>query len=492
MFAENRSRRTLSTDFLLLPKIGFSLLVVLLVTKVVGVIMRGPSPLVFDAGQYWDLGGLVSGGDWLLMTKPIAFRTPAYPWFIGAVRTVFTNPLFVLVCLQGLLWLGTIGLTAAMAVDLSGDRRAAWIVLGVATAMISSVTYVATVLTETLFVFSLVLHLWSIVRFTRRPSVAGGFLVGATLGLAILTRPVAMLIWIADAIYLIVSWFWLRDDRATQLCRRRGMVCVAFAGLVTLGCISPWLARNHAMFGKIMLTEFVGRNIWIVTFQDGSGAGLEMPESEHATRLRMQLGDPVWQQMHTEQSWRHTWTMSKALTASGMDDPSGDRLMSSVATDAIADSPVVFGEKTFRRLVNFWRTRATELPTQVADLPPEVGISERLFAGEPTWGVKVAPVATAIRYRWSNWLSGNTFLMFVTVAATMLLIWRRSTRAAGLWIAAILAYFSTVTSVLEIPGYRYRMIVEPVMLLAIAVAITVAIIPRLFSPDAPAESIRNE
>lgn len=473
---------------MLLRKIGFSLLVVLLVAKVAGVILRGPSPLVLDAGYYWELGGLVSQGDWLLMARPIAFRTPAYPWFVGAVRSIFPNPLFALVCLQGVLWLATVGLTVAMAVDLTRDRRAAWIVLGITTAMISSVTYVTAVLTETLFVFSLVLHLWTVARFTRRPSVLGGILVGATLGLSILTRPIAMLIWIADAIYIMTSWYWVHDERATHLCRRRGIICVALAALVTLGCISPWLARNHTMFGKVMLTEFVGRNLWIVTFQDGSGAGLPMPESDNAKTLQSQLGDPVWPRMLADQTWRDTWTLSKALTASGMDDPSGDRLMKSVATDAISKSPAAFGKKTVRRLVNFWRTRATELPPQVADLSPDPGISETLFAGQPIWGVKVAPVDTAIRYRWSNWLSGNTFLMFVTAAATMLMIWHRPTRAAGLWMAAILAYFSTVTSVLEIPGYRYRLIVEPVMLLVIAVAVT----PRLFPPDESTETTLNE
>jgi hypothetical protein len=469
---------------LLLRKFAFSLLVLLLITKVVAVIMRGPSPLVLDAAAYWDLGGLVSQGDWWLMAKPIAYRTPGYPWLIGSVRWIFDSPLFVLVCLQGVLWIATIILTAMMAVDLSGDRRSAWIVLGVATVMISSVTYIAAVLTETLFVFAFLLHLWMVVRFARRPSLAGGLLVGATLGLAILTRPVAMLIWIADAVYLIASWYWIPDHRSPDRCRRRELICVAFAALVTIGCVSPWLARNHAMFGKAMLTEFVGRNLWIVTFQDGSGAGLPMPDSESAGKIKTQLGDSVWPSMESDQSWRDTWTMSKALNASGMDDPAGDRLMKTVAKDAIFDSPTTFGKKTARRLVNFWRTRATELPIQVADLVPDAELSKKLFAGQPVWGVKVAPVDTAIRHRWSNWLPGNTFLMFATAAATMLMIWRRPTRAAGLWIAAMLVYFSTVTAVLEIPAYRYRMIIEPLVLLAVAVAIT----PLLFPPDEPTEA----
>ena len=440
--------------------------------------MRGPSPIVLDAGMYWELGGLVADGDWLLMQRPIAYRTPAYPWLIGLFRTVFEEPLFALVCFQGALWVATIGLTTAMAIDLSGTRRIAWIVVGVSVAMISSVTYVATVLTETLFVFLIVSHLWIVSRFCRRPTVAGGVLVGLTLGVAILTRPVAMLVWVADAIYLVTRWYWIQDPSAIALCRKRGWICVALAAIVTVGCVSPWLARNHAMFGKVMLTEFVGRNLWIVTFQEDSGAGLALPRTENGDQLERQLGETSWDRMAGDQTWRETWSVSKALTACGMDDPAGDRLMKAVAIDAIKESPGTFAKKTFRRWINFWRTRATELPTQVADLKPHGQSLANDFAGQPIWGVKVAPVDTAIRYRWSNWLTGNTLLMFATAAATMLLIVCRPTRAVGLWLGATVSYFATVTAVLEIPAYRYRMIVEPVVLLILALALT-----HLMPPD---------
>ncbi|WP_145220085.1 glycosyltransferase family 39 protein [Planctomycetes bacterium TBK1r] len=457
-------------------KIGFFLLLGLLIAKVVGVVMRGPSPMVLDARFYWELGGLVADGDWLLMQRPVAYRTPAYPWLIGLFRAACSDPLFALVCFQSVLWIATIGLIAALAAEISRSRRVVWVVVALAIPMLCSAVYVTTVLTETLFVFSVVLHLWTVARFTRQPTVAGGVFVGLTLGLAILTRPVAMLVWIADVVYVITCWYWIANPATKHLCRRRGWICVMLAGIVTVACVGPWLARNHALFGKAMLTEFVGRNIWIVTFQDGSGAGLELPDTDGAAQLKTQMGDGVWATLSDEQSWRHTWTVSNALTASGMDDPSADRLMKRVATDAIAEEPLQFARKAVRRLVNFWRTRATEIPAQLADLAADgtatrEQLSEKFYGGQPVWGIKVPPVDTALRHRWSNWLAGNTLLMFATLASTMLLIWRRPTRAAGLWLGAILGYFATVTAVLEIPAYRYRMIVEPIVLLVIALAI---------------------
>ncbi|MCO8124209.1 glycosyltransferase family 39 protein [Stieleria sp. TO1_6] len=459
-------------------KWGLILLVGLLVVKVAGVIARGPSPIVLDAAGYWELGGLVSGGDWFLTQKEIAYRTPGYPWLIGLLRSTVADPLFALVCVQGMLWIATIGLIAWMAVDLTGDRRAAYPVLGLALLMISSVTYVTTVLSETLFTFLLVLHLWSVARFTRAPTVIGGVLMGATLGLAILTRPIAMLIWIADLVYLVVSWFWVRDDRVKQLCVIRGTICLLIAATVTIASITPWLVRNQAMFGKMMLTEFVGRNLWIVTFQDGSGAGLAMPDSRAAEQLKDQVGQPAWSTLAAEEAWRDTWTVSHALTAAGMDDAAADRLMKQTAIDAIKAAPGVFAVKAGRRLINFWRTRATELPSQVADFPvtgdaDKAALARDLYAGQSIWGVTVAPVDTAIRYRASNWLLGNTLLMLLTGLSTMLLIWRRPTRAAGLWLAAVMGYFAVITAVLEIPAYRYRMILEPIVLLVLVAALCV-------------------
>ena len=471
-------------------RFGLWLLVALLIVKVIGVIARGPSPLVLDAGEYWALGERVAGGDVLLMGEAIAYRTPGYPWLVGAVQAVFPQPLFVLVCLQGVLWLGTIGWTALIARDLSERPQAVAMVLAAAVLMVSSVTYTATVLTETLFTFLLMAHLWSVERYARAPSVVGGVWVGLTLGLTILTRPVAMLLWVADAIYLSGRWCLARRAAPEKPPWRRRLAGVAVAVVVAVACVSPWLARNRALFGRAMLTEFVGRNVWIVTFQDGSGAGLGWPQSDAGDRLARQLDGPVWDGMIADGSWRHTWTVSRALTAAGLDDPTADRLMKQVAVDAIAEAPVVFARKAGRRWVNFWRTRATDLPPQAADLSPRQRAAmaakwgEDPFAGREVWGVKVAPIDTALRVRWSNWLTGNTLLMFVTVAAVMLLLGYRDSRAAGLWLAAILGYFSGITAALEIPDYRYRLIVEPIVL----VAIVAAAAPILFSPDPHSET----
>ncbi|MCC9599654.1 glycosyltransferase family 39 protein [Stieleria sp. JC731] len=474
-----------------------TILLLLLLVKVAAVVARGPSPLIWDAKYYWELGQSVAGGDLLLTGHEVAYRTPGYPWMLGVINAISAEPLWMLACVQGILWVATVGITAELARLISGDRRTALLVMVVSTGMVSSVTYTTTVLSETLFTFLVMLHLYTVARFVRQPSPPTGGLVGFTLAMAMLTRPVAMLLWIADVIFLLARFFWRhrsgsqdssshdagnREDVTHSKSwpspdRRQAIVGCAIAALVTVVCVMPWLLRNQAIFGKLMMTEFVGRNIWIVTFQDGSGAELEFPSTDAGSALRHALGEERWDDLQSDQRWRETWTVSKSLTAAEIDDAQGDRLMKDVAFDAIKQSPSPFAKKTVRRIFNFWRTRATELPESFVEvaasskLSPEE-ISQTQYSGQSIWGVRVALIDTALRYRLSNSLLANTFLMLLTGLATMLMLYSPATRASGLWLLLVLAYFTFVTAVLEIPGYRYRMIVEPVALAVIAIAAT--------------------
>ena len=456
------------------------LILALLIAKVAGVVARGPSPIVMDAKGYWELGEMAAGGDWLLKDAPIAYRTPMYPWLIAAVRLGFDRSLFPLVLIQSVLWLATIGLVAVMSVWWTGDRRNGWLTLALAIPMVSSVTYVSAVLTETLFVFLVVAHLAATMGLARRPSIGAGLLVGMTLGAAVLTRPIAMLLWIPGIFYLILVWYFLPHERGAP-CRKRGWMSILLSVLVCTAMVTPWMLRNQSMFGNPFLTEFVGRNIWIVAFQEGSGTGLDLPESESAEALKDSIGEE-WKTLAESGRWRDTWTISNALTASGVDDARADQMMKAVALEALNGNRSTSLYKAARRCINFWRTRATVIPKQVADLEATPDRSEELFAGEEAlWGVKVAPIDTALRFRASNSLFANTLVMIAVIAGTILLIGWRKTRAGALWFGLVLVYFGTITGLLEIPAYRYRMVVEPLMLMVFVAAFS----PFLFrtAPD---------
>jgi hypothetical protein len=158
------------------------------------------------------------------------------------------------------------------------------------------------------------------------------------------------------------------------------------------------------------------------------------------------------------------------LTQSGLNDADSDQLMKQVAFDAIRDNSTVFVYKALRRTVNFWRCAATELPAQGSESGP--------YFGQHTWKRVLPPLEWAIDHRWSQSVLCNTILMIVLVASLIVLVGSPSTRPYGVWLSLILAYFCIITGALEIPAYRYRMVVEPIVSLVIGSALAVLLSRR--------------
>lgn len=443
-----------------------SLLAILLAgIKLAVVASWGPGPTPPDAVQYLELGRSVAAGDVWLMDHPIGYRTPAYPWFIGLFATFSRDPGTALVIAQAVLQALTMILAASLGtqltVGLGVDRRWAFATtLWLLTPTISSTVYVNVALGESLFTFLLLLHLVAVLAVHSRPTKSRAAWAGITLGVALLSRPIVMLVWLPHA--MLTLWPGRGGDPAGQnpvppwwRIGRRWLLAAGLVGLV----LCPWMVRNRVLFGDAFLTQFVGRNLWIVTFQPGSGAGLPLPDSPAAADVIAPLGLTVAEANADDPPadlapWRLTWTVSRALDQTGVPDPDIDAAMKSVAWDAARQSPVEFAFKAFRRCVNFWRATATDLPV-ASDVSGWTG----------SW----------IDHRWSQSLGFNTLLLLVMLASWLVLLGHPETRARGLWVGGVLAYFAVVTGVLEIPDYRYRMVVEPVVAATIgAAAVTLA------------------
>lgn len=228
-----------------------------------------------------------------------------------------------------------------------------------------------------------------------------------------------------------------------------------FSHLFTAACVLllftiPWACRNHLMFGRPSLTEFAGRNLWIVTFQDGSGAGLALPQSLASQELTQRL-------LHspTPIDATATWSVSNQLTHSGLSDAQADRLMKQVCIDAIQEEPRQFATKMLRRIINYWRCANTDLLTQ--------GTSSEGLTPQQTWNQDVVWSKRLLDVRASQSVLCNTILAIVMGLALGCLLVNHSTRPAAIWLSLVLAYFSVVTGTLEIPDYRYRLIIEPII-----------------------------
>ena len=140
--------------------------------------------------------------------------------------------------------------------------------------------------------------------------------------------------------------------------------------------------------------------------------------------------------------------------------------MKQVARDAIATHPQLFAKQAFRRIVNFWRCAATDLPQQGG---------EQNYRGQQAWHYEVPPIDWAIEHRFSQSVWGNTLLTAILGLATMVLIVNYPTRPYGIWLLLIFSYFAVVTGMLEIPAYRYRMVIEPLVAMTMGGAAAVVL-----------------
>ncbi len=448
------------------------LLLALITVKTAPVVLRGPVPLERDSMGYWHLSTLVMEGDVLMLSEPIAYRTPVYPWFLAVLRTLAgPNALWIISLVQGFLLVAAVAIAARLASRITRLTLAAPCTLVAALPGVSALTFSTAMLSEPLFVFLLMVNLAAVFNYADNGGMSRAIWAAITFALALLTRPVVLMLWVAHLV--LIAWMAWRRRRAAKPLSNLGhrrlpihrVAHLLVAGATVLLFCSPWLLRNQYLFGETFLTEFLGRNIWIVTFQDGSGTGLSLPQSDAADQLRLRL-----ERVDAEQQWQGTWGVSNALVQSGLRDPDADRLMQRVAFDAIDTDPASFLRKAFRRCVNFWRCAATDLPSQ--------GLKSGPYYNQTYWNRPVPLIEWAIEHRWSRSVAGNTLLMFLLFASLLVLLIRPVTRPQGLWLALILGYFSVLTGVLEIPAYRYRMVVEPLVCMVMGSAFAVLLSRR--------------
>lgn len=189
------------------------------------------------------------------------------------------------------------------------------------------------------------------------------------------------------------------------------------------------------MFGQAKMTEFVGRNIWIVTYQGGAGAGLSLPTTSESKDLLQRVSSQV------DVDITRTWQVSAALTESGLDDVRTDQLMQKVALQSIQLQPGHWCMMALRRWVNFYRCVSDELPV--------IGIA---WLSHRLW--------------WCN------LWMLLGSIAVIRGLMNPMSRAWMIWLLGLVLYFGLITALVEIPDYRYRMIAEPLFVIMMVIGIS--------------------
>lgn len=196
-----------------------------------------------DAEGYIQLAKNLLAGNGFSMAESApfildGFRTPMYPVFLAGILFVFKNLYFV-----SLIQIFLFAVCAVMVYRLGKD------VLGSKTALAGSLILILEPtmaywntqwITETLFLFLLVLGLYFFVEFYKKGSFLNVFFSALFLGFATLTRPAGQGLWV---IFLVLFLFFIKKFNWKFVLISLAVFIASFVAVV-----SPWLIRNKIYF----------------------------------------------------------------------------------------------------------------------------------------------------------------------------------------------------------------------------------------------------
>ncbi|TCZ73584.1 glycosyltransferase family 39 protein [Paenibacillus albiflavus] len=209
--------------------------------------------------------------------RPTVFITPAFPAFIAVLMKfigegyvleqtiriiqtlIMTFCLYMLYVIGKRIWNERVGLWAA---GISAFYLPLWLVSNF-------------ILTEALFVLSLMLLVYCALRAKEQPTIGWAVAFGLAWVFATYVRPTIAL-W--PGIFLLLLLVW------RQIPWRKVMMCGVVAAIVFVGCLAPWWVRNYEVSGGqfIPLTKSSGNPLLLGTFPYGLPS-LEEQRTWHKT-----------------------------------------------------------------------------------------------------------------------------------------------------------------------------------------------------------------
>jgi hypothetical protein len=258
------------------PGLGFSILIGFLL-RLFWIISVHPDPTdgrFDDTAWYRGAAHFIANGDGYVnpyVGTPTAGWPPGYPYFLGAVFSVFGEGITATAVANLVLSLATIVIVYAIAAVLF-DRATATIAAVALAAWPGQIYFTSLTLSEPLFtfLFALAFLLMVIVSDNTRwrASLLVGF--GFVLALAALTRgqalillPIAVITWGA------AGYRW-----------RPAIGWAMLAALIVATGMAPWVVRNERELGSpVLLATNFGPNLWIGN-HDGATGRMNIPEVE--------------------------------------------------------------------------------------------------------------------------------------------------------------------------------------------------------------------
>ena len=368
--------------------------------------------------------------------RPEIFRTPGYPAFIATFEALGLGLRSVLV---GQALLGAVSVLAVYGLGrrLLGATRpallAAFIVAVHPAAVISS----ASILAETLFTCMILTGLWVVVR--RPGSIWAVTVGGFAIGLAVLVRPIAILLGVAVAMWMVAT---KRQWRTLPMA-----VCLVVASLLPA---AAWMARNAKVaFGwQISSVPPINTLFYTVAYMHIAEAGGDYA-ADWPTTVNGLFGE-----LHREIGADET-----AFAA-----------MNRLSLATVRAEPDLYAKVLARSAVKFMTDHSAGVLMARLGRPYQpTGLRDRLLKGD--WSFHSTPdrAGLAVAGSWTLW---NLLLAALMVLGAAVLMWRRRWSAL-LLLGGLMVYFLLATQANGLERFR-------VPVLGIQALLAVAVfVPRL-------------
>lgn len=205
-----------------------------------------------DSSSYFDISqNLLHYGAYSIEVPPQipdSFRLPGYPFFLYFFQLIGLS-VVAIVYLQMLLGSGTVVLTYLLGKKFLSEK-VAFVAALLLCIEPTSVFFSTFVMSDTLFVFALLLSLYLLLqrRSDFKKELVLLFLAGALLGFAILVRTIALYL----PPFLALAWGALYRSELRPIPKSIARALFFMMGILLV--LAPWSLRNHAQFGVFDLS----------------------------------------------------------------------------------------------------------------------------------------------------------------------------------------------------------------------------------------------
>jgi hypothetical protein len=446
--------------------VACAVLVLLLFGKTLSFVGAGQATLEHDSKLYWHLGMQFAHGDWLLMENPQSIRPPGYPAYLGMMQRMFGDyGLVAAVIGQQILDFVVVLLTAWLCFRCTRSPVGAFVGLVGSFFCISRSCFASFLMADNLLCVTLTVYLVMMLLWLERPSWWKTVAIGVLIGTSILIKPSAQLLWLSTIIVMAYKCWILSDSRTFG----------KYAVIMLLGMfviLSPQYIRNRICYGEYFLVRLTGWSMFTANFSnDEKKLPLPFADGPKTRQFLSEIRPTGIDPLAVDGG-----AVRNALCRVGHSELESDKLMESVGWEAILNSPWRFAAGRVLRFTWFWITPKAF----VTDTPwgkfYSNGVAQPEITpvpGQHGWTLPSLATANAAFLR-AAWRPRWYLFALAALAAgvgCVLMISRRMDRDAGLAIGSLLIVMCVPVAVLGWPQYRFRMILEPAMIVAIAVLV---------------------